>query len=53
VQVFAPDVALYDKFNAVYQTYFTSGMYPARSFLGSGPLLGKSHFEMTGIAVRR
>src|SRR5262245_31984402 len=27
VQVFCPDVSLYDKFNDVYRTYFASGTY--------------------------
>ena len=52
VQVFCPDLTLYDKFNAVYRTYFTKD-FPARAFIGSGPLLRGGHFEMVGIAVRR
>lgn len=52
VQVFCSDVALYDDFNAVYRTYFTSGEPPARAFLGSGALLFGARFEVTGIAVR-
>jgi 2-iminobutanoate/2-iminopropanoate deaminase len=51
VQVFCSDVALFDKFNAVYRTYF-SGEFPARAFLGSGPLLFGARFEVQGIAVR-
>ncbi|MGB7083129.1 MAG: Rid family hydrolase, partial [Candidatus Acidiferrales bacterium] len=35
VQVFCSDVSLFDKFNAVYRTYF-SGEFPTRAFLGSG-----------------
>jgi 2-iminobutanoate/2-iminopropanoate deaminase len=52
VQIFTPDVANYDGFNKVYRTYFTQE-YPARAFLGSGPLLNGARFEIQGIAVRR
>jgi reactive intermediate/imine deaminase len=52
VQVFCPDLALYDKFNAVYRTYFSKD-FPARAFIGSGPLLRGGHFEIQGIAVKR
>jgi 2-iminobutanoate/2-iminopropanoate deaminase len=52
VQVFCPDVALFDDFNKIYRTYF-SGPYPARAFIGSGPLLRGGHFEIQGIAVKR
>lgn len=50
VQVFCPDLSLYDRFNAVYRTYFTKE-FPARAFIGSGPLLRGGHFEVQGIAV--
>ena len=50
--IYCPDLALYDRFNAVYKTYFTAGHYPARAFIGSGPLLFGGHFEITTIAVR-
>ena len=52
VQIFCPDVANYDAFNTVYRTYFKSE-YPARAFLGSGPLLRGAKFEIQGIAVKR
>jgi reactive intermediate/imine deaminase len=52
VQVFCPDLTLYDQFNAIYRTYFKGDM-PARAFIGSGPLLWGSRFEVQGIAVRR
>lgn len=52
VQVFCPDVSLYERFNAVYRTYF-GGNLPARAFIGSGPLLRGGHFEIQGIAVKR
>jgi 2-iminobutanoate/2-iminopropanoate deaminase len=51
VQVHCPDLSLYNKFNAVYLTYFSKEL-PPRAFLGSGPLLGGAHFEMLGIAVK-
>jgi enamine deaminase RidA (YjgF/YER057c/UK114 family) len=52
VQVFCPDVTLWERFNAVYCTYF-NGQLPARAFIGSGPLLFGAHFEVQGVAVRR
>lgn len=51
VQVFCPDVSLFDRFNAVYRTYFTKD-FPARAFIGSGPLLFGGHFEVNAIAVK-
>jgi enamine deaminase RidA (YjgF/YER057c/UK114 family) len=51
VQVYCTDVKLYDTFNAVYRTYFKR--FPARAFLGSGPLLGGARFEIQGIAEKR
>ena len=51
VQVFCTDVKYYATFNDVYRTYFTK--FPARAFIGSGPLLGGARFEVQGIAVRR
>lgn len=50
VQVFCLDVSLFDRFNAVYRSYF-DGEFPARAFLGSGPLLFGARFEIQGIAV--
>lgn len=52
VQVYASDVADYDAFNEVYRTFFTQE-YPARAFLGSGPLLFGARFEVLGFAVAR
>jgi 2-iminobutanoate/2-iminopropanoate deaminase len=52
VQVFCPDLTNYDRFNAAYRGYFGKE-FPARGFIGSGPLLRGGHFEMQGIAVRR
>ncbi len=51
VQVFCPDLSLYDVFNEVYATYFKDH-YPARGFIGSGPLLRGGRFEVMGVAVR-
>ncbi len=51
VTVFAPDVAHFAAFNAVYVRYF-EGPLPARAFIGSGPLLFGCRFELTAIAVR-
>ncbi len=52
VQVFCSDISLYDKFNGVYRSYFKKD-FPARAFLGSGPLLRGAHFEMQAIAVKQ
>lgn len=52
VQVFCPDLSLYDRFNGTYRGYFGKD-FPARAFVGSGPLLRGGRFEMQGIAVRR
>ena len=52
VQIFCPDVSNYDAFNKVYRSFFTQE-FPARAFLGSGPLLNNAKFEVQGIAVRR
>ena len=52
VQIFCPDLSLYEKFNEIYRTYFTRN-FPARAFIGSGPLLRGGRFEAQGIAIRR
>jgi enamine deaminase RidA (YjgF/YER057c/UK114 family) len=52
VQIYCSDLSLFDRFNQRYRTYFT-GEFPARAFLGSGPLLLNGKFEVQGIAVRR
>jgi 2-iminobutanoate/2-iminopropanoate deaminase len=51
IQIFCSDVSLFDQFNAVYRTYFTSKL-PARAFLGSGTLLFGARFELQGVAVK-
>ncbi|HKW88081.1 MAG TPA: Rid family hydrolase [Candidatus Acidoferrales bacterium] len=52
VQIFCSDVSLFEKFNAIYRTYFETDL-PSRAFIGSGPLLFGARFEMQGIAVKR
>ena len=51
VTVYCPDLTLYDKFNAVYRNYYGKN-FPARAFIGSGPLLRGARFEMQGIAAK-
>lgn len=52
VQVFASNTADYDAFNKVYRTFFTRE-FPARAFVGAGPLLFNARFEVQAIAVKR
>jgi len=52
VQVFCSDLSHFEVFNNIYRTYFHEP-YPARAFLGSGPLLLGARFEVMGIAVRQ
>ena len=52
VTVFCPDLTLYGTFNDIYRTYFEEH-FPARAFVGSGPLLADGNFEIVGTAVRR
>jgi 2-iminobutanoate/2-iminopropanoate deaminase len=51
VTIYCPDLTLYDKFNGVYRSYFSKD-FPARAFIGSGPLLRGAHFEMQAIAAK-
>lgn len=51
VTVFCPDLSLFERFNARYRERFR-GEFPARAFIGSGPLLRNGRFEMLGVAVR-
>ena len=53
VQVACTDLSLFDKFNGVYKTYFTTKDLPAREFIGAASLLRGGHFELQAIAVRR
>ena len=52
VQIFAPDVSLWEPFNVEYVKRFSKDL-PARAFLGSGRLVFGARFEMRGIAVKR
>jgi 2-iminobutanoate/2-iminopropanoate deaminase len=52
VQLSCTDLALFDKFNAIYKTYFTKD-FPAREFIGAASLLRGGHFELQAIAVKR
>src|SRR5271163_589967 len=49
--VFCPELSLYEGFNSVYRTFFRAP-FPARAFIGSGPLLFGAHFEIQAIAVK-
>ena len=51
VTVFCTDLELYSDFNEVYRSYFSKD-YPARAFVGSGPLPFGIRFEMKGIAIK-
>ena len=53
VQIACTDLSLYDKFNAIYKTYFTTKDMPAREFIGAAALLRGGHFELQAIAVKR
>ena len=52
VQVFCTDLALYETFNEIYRGYFAR-TFPARAFVGSGPLLRGGRFEICAVAARR
>jgi len=52
VQVYSPDVSLWERFNVAYVERFSKEL-PARAFIGSGPLLKGGRFEMLGVAVKR
>src|SRR5215468_5951345 len=51
VQIFSPDLSLWEPFNAAYVKRFGRDL-PARAFIGSGPLLLGGRFEIMGIDVR-
>jgi 2-iminobutanoate/2-iminopropanoate deaminase len=52
VQIYSPDVSLWEQFNVAYMKRFSKEL-PARAFIGSGPLFKGGRFEMIGVAVRR
>jgi 2-iminobutanoate/2-iminopropanoate deaminase len=51
VTIYCTDLDLYDKFNAVYRSYFHDN-YPARAFIGVSKLVRGAHFEIAGVAVK-
>jgi 2-iminobutanoate/2-iminopropanoate deaminase len=53
VQIACTDLSLFEKFNLVYRSYFTTKDLPAREFIGAGALLRGGHFELQAIAVKR
>jgi len=53
VQISCTDLSLFDTFNPIYRTYFTTKDFPAREFVGAGSLLRGAHFELQAIAVKR
>jgi len=53
VQISCTDLSLFDTFNAIYRSYFTTKDFPAREFVGAGSLLRGAHFELQAIAVKR
>jgi 2-iminobutanoate/2-iminopropanoate deaminase len=53
VQISCTDLSLFDKFNPIYKSYFTTTDYPAREFVGAGSLLRGGHFELQAIAVKK
>lgn len=52
VQVFSPDLSLWERFNQEYIKHFSRDRLPARAFLGSAPLLLNGRFEMMGVALK-
>jgi 2-iminobutanoate/2-iminopropanoate deaminase len=52
VQIYSPDVSLWEQFNVAYLKRFSKEL-PARAFIGSGPLFKGGRFEMLGVAVKR
>jgi len=53
VQIACTDLSLFEKFNPIYRSYFTTTDFPAREFIGAGSLLRGGHFELQAIAVKR
>jgi 2-iminobutanoate/2-iminopropanoate deaminase len=51
VTVYCTDLDLYDRFNAVYRTYFQEH-YPARAFIGVAKLVRGARLEIAGVAVK-
>lgn len=53
VQIACTDLSLFEKFNSMYRSYFTTTDFPAREFIGAGSLLRGGHFELQAIAVKK
>jgi len=53
VQISCTDLSLFDTFNPIYRSYFTTKDFPAREFVGAGSLLRGAHFELQAIAVKK
>ena len=53
VQIACTDLSLFEKFNPIYKSYFTTKDLPAREFIGAGSLLRGGHFELQAIAVKK
>jgi 2-iminobutanoate/2-iminopropanoate deaminase len=51
VTIYCTDLDLYDKFNAIYRSYFQDH-YPSRAFIGVAKLVRGARFEIAGIAVK-
>jgi 2-iminobutanoate/2-iminopropanoate deaminase len=51
VTIYCTDLDLYEKFNAIYRTYFQEH-YPSRAFIGVAKLVRGARFEVAGIAVK-
>ncbi len=51
VTIYCTDLELYDKFNAIYRTYFQDH-FPSRAFIGVAKLVRGARFEIAGVAVK-
>jgi 2-iminobutanoate/2-iminopropanoate deaminase len=51
VTIYCTDLDLYDKFNAVYRSYFQDH-YPSRAFIGAAKLVRGARFEIAAVAVK-
>jgi 2-iminobutanoate/2-iminopropanoate deaminase len=51
VTIYCTDLDLYEKFNAIYRSYFQDH-YPSRAFIGVAKLVRGARFEVAGVAVK-
>ena len=51
VTIYCTDLDLYEKFNAIYRSYFQDH-YPSRAFIGVAKLVRGARFEIAGVAVK-